>query len=241
LFGLGGAEVAIILLFGFLIFGPDRLPQIARVVGRALRQFRSAQDQMNKVIKAEVYDPLKDLEPLANPFSGFSLDEALGKVADTDPSKAGSKSADGKKSSDASAGKATNKTTGKAATRTFGKDITTGDDEKPKQKLSSDAMQAAIAAESAQAKQQAAQKTAAKAAGKTDTAGAKTESFAVRRERLEREHAAKKAASDSATPAVGSATSATTASATTTSATSGSTVSAAHPVASPAKGKEDSE
>ncbi|MDR0347626.1 MAG: twin-arginine translocase TatA/TatE family subunit, partial [Coriobacteriales bacterium] len=61
MFGLSGWEIAIIALFGFMIFGPDRLPQIARTVGRAIRQFRSAQEQMNQVIKAEVYDPIKDL------------------------------------------------------------------------------------------------------------------------------------------------------------------------------------
>jgi colicin import membrane protein len=74
LFGLGGTELAIILLFGFLIFGPDKLPEIARTAGRVIRQFRTAQEQMNKVIKEEVYDPIKDLEPLVNPFAGI-LDE----------------------------------------------------------------------------------------------------------------------------------------------------------------------
>lgn len=68
MFGIGGTELFIILLFAFLIFGPDKMPQIGRTIGRAMRQFRNAQDEMNKVIKSEVYDPLNDKDPLKNPF-----------------------------------------------------------------------------------------------------------------------------------------------------------------------------
>lgn len=58
--GIGGTELVIILLFGFLLFGPDRLPSMGRTIGRALRQFRQAQDQMNKMVKTEIYDPLNE-------------------------------------------------------------------------------------------------------------------------------------------------------------------------------------
>ena len=72
MFGLGGYELAIILVFAFLIFGPDKLPDMARTAGRFISQFRAAQEQMNKVIKEEVMDPIKDLEPLVNPFAGLT-------------------------------------------------------------------------------------------------------------------------------------------------------------------------
>ena len=58
--GIGGTELVIILVFGFLIFGPDKLPSMGRTIGRALRQFRQAQDQMNKMVKTEIYDPLNE-------------------------------------------------------------------------------------------------------------------------------------------------------------------------------------
>lgn len=60
MFGIGGTELVIILVFGFLLFGPDRLPAMGRTIGRALRQFRQAQDQMNKMVKTEIYDPLNE-------------------------------------------------------------------------------------------------------------------------------------------------------------------------------------
>ncbi len=62
--GIGGTELAIIGLFAFLVFGPDKLPQMGRTLGRALRQFRSAQEEVNRVIRQEVYDPSKDQEAL---------------------------------------------------------------------------------------------------------------------------------------------------------------------------------
>ena len=38
--------------------GPTSCPRMGRTIGRALRQFRQAQDQMNKMVKTEIYDPL---------------------------------------------------------------------------------------------------------------------------------------------------------------------------------------
>lgn len=57
MFGIGGFELFIILLFGFLIFGPDKLPEIARTVGAAIGKFKKAQDEMNQVINGEVLNP----------------------------------------------------------------------------------------------------------------------------------------------------------------------------------------
>ena len=38
-------ELAIIVVFGFLLFGPDKLPQMGRTIGRAIRQFRETQEK----------------------------------------------------------------------------------------------------------------------------------------------------------------------------------------------------
>jgi TatA/E family protein of Tat protein translocase len=78
MFGVGGTEFLLILLFAFLIVGPEKMPQLGRTIGRAMRQFKNAQDEMNKVIRTEVYDPLRDNEPLKNPadiLSGKSATE----------------------------------------------------------------------------------------------------------------------------------------------------------------------
>lgn len=74
MFGIGGFELFIILLFGFLIFGPDKLPQIARTVGAAIGKFRKAQEEMNQVIKGEVLDP-NAKSPSENRSSGRAKEE----------------------------------------------------------------------------------------------------------------------------------------------------------------------
>ena len=58
MFGIGSTELVIILVFGFLLFGPDKLPQMGRTIGRALRQFRETQEKLTAVVQTEVVDPL---------------------------------------------------------------------------------------------------------------------------------------------------------------------------------------
>lgn len=60
MFGIGETELAIIVLFAFLIFGPDKLPGMGRTIGRALRQFRDAQEGFSEVVQNQVMDPLND-------------------------------------------------------------------------------------------------------------------------------------------------------------------------------------
>lgn len=60
MFGISGTELIIILFFGFLIFGPEKLPQMGRTVGRAIRQFKDASEAANKKFKEEVADPFHD-------------------------------------------------------------------------------------------------------------------------------------------------------------------------------------
>ena len=59
MFGISGTELVIILFFGFLIFGPEKLPQMGRTVGR-IRQFRNASEAANKKFKEEVADPFQE-------------------------------------------------------------------------------------------------------------------------------------------------------------------------------------
>jgi TatA/E family protein of Tat protein translocase len=59
-FGIGETELLIIVAFGFMIFGPDKLPGMGRTIGRALRQFRQAQEGFTEVVQTEVMDPLQE-------------------------------------------------------------------------------------------------------------------------------------------------------------------------------------
>ena len=76
MFGIGGFELFIILVFAFLIFGPDKLPEVAKTVGKAIARFRRAQEEMNSVIKStDIFDPNDPEQPFKDPV------EALDKLA----------------------------------------------------------------------------------------------------------------------------------------------------------------
>lgn len=56
-FGIGEGELALILIFAFMIFGPDKLPGMGRTLGRALRQFKNAQEGFTQVVQTNIVDP----------------------------------------------------------------------------------------------------------------------------------------------------------------------------------------
>jgi TatA/E family protein of Tat protein translocase len=48
-FGLSFAEIAVILALALVVLGPKRLPEIARSIGRGLREIRRASDEVRDV------------------------------------------------------------------------------------------------------------------------------------------------------------------------------------------------
>jgi sec-independent protein translocase protein TatA len=65
--GIGGIEIFIILVVALVIFGPQKLPEMGRSLGKAIREFKSAgteiQDELTKA--ADEID--KDTEPNIKP------------------------------------------------------------------------------------------------------------------------------------------------------------------------------
>ena len=57
MFGLGFWEIAVILGVALIIFGPAKLPELARSLGRGLREFRKATDDFKRTIDTEMYAP----------------------------------------------------------------------------------------------------------------------------------------------------------------------------------------
>ena len=57
MFGIGETELVLVLVFAFMIFGPDKLPGMGKTIGRALRQFRNAQEGFTQVVQTEIVDP----------------------------------------------------------------------------------------------------------------------------------------------------------------------------------------
>lgn len=51
---IGGLELLLILLIGLLVFGPRRLPELGRAIGRSLAEFRRATQELKDSIEKEV-------------------------------------------------------------------------------------------------------------------------------------------------------------------------------------------
>jgi len=57
--GIGGMEMGMILFVVLLLFGADRLPELARVMGRAMREFKKAASGVEEEIKAALQEQPK--------------------------------------------------------------------------------------------------------------------------------------------------------------------------------------
>ena len=58
MFGIGAGEFAIILIAGLILFGPSKLPELGRAIGKALREFRKAQAALSATLE-ESAEPVK--------------------------------------------------------------------------------------------------------------------------------------------------------------------------------------
>lgn len=54
MFGLGVPEVIFILVIALLLFGPKKLPEVGRVIGRGLGEFRKASTELQRAINTEI-------------------------------------------------------------------------------------------------------------------------------------------------------------------------------------------
>ncbi len=62
---IGLWELIVVFVVALLVIGPDKLPRYAQMLGKALREFRNATQDMTKELKENVVEPLeKAQEPL---------------------------------------------------------------------------------------------------------------------------------------------------------------------------------
>jgi Sec-independent protein translocase protein TatA len=54
-FGIEGWKLGIILVAALLLIGPDKMPEIARTVGKFIRMFNAAKDEMERTIRADMF------------------------------------------------------------------------------------------------------------------------------------------------------------------------------------------
>jgi sec-independent protein translocase protein TatA len=54
MFGIGLPELVMILVLGLLVLGPQRLPEVARMLGRFYGQLRRASDDFQRTIRQDL-------------------------------------------------------------------------------------------------------------------------------------------------------------------------------------------
>jgi len=59
--GLSGSEILLVLLLALLLFGSKSIPDIARMMGRGVREFRKATSEIQKEIDGYTSDIKKDV------------------------------------------------------------------------------------------------------------------------------------------------------------------------------------
>ena len=58
MFGISAGEFIVILIVGLIVFGPSKLPEVGRAIGKGLKEFRKAQAALSQTLN-EPLEPEK--------------------------------------------------------------------------------------------------------------------------------------------------------------------------------------
>ena len=65
MFDIGFQEMLVIGVLALLVFGPGKLPELGRMIGRALREFRKASDEFRATVETNLH--INDPDPIIAP------------------------------------------------------------------------------------------------------------------------------------------------------------------------------
>lgn len=63
MFGIGVPELVLILIIGLIVFGPGKLPEMGRTLGKGIREFRKASNALSQAINAPEQPPQPPVPP----------------------------------------------------------------------------------------------------------------------------------------------------------------------------------
>ena len=66
---IGAPELFVILVIALIVVGPQRLPELARQIGRGLREFRKIQDDVKDMVKIDLDDTTPPPAPTGSPMA----------------------------------------------------------------------------------------------------------------------------------------------------------------------------
>ena len=65
-FNISGGELLVVLVFVLMFFGSKRIPEIARTLGKTIRQVKDATQGIQNDIRDSVHDVKKELDSTKN-------------------------------------------------------------------------------------------------------------------------------------------------------------------------------
>lgn len=79
IFGIGLPEMALIMVVALLVFGPKKLPEIGRSLGKAIRGFQEASKEFENEFKREAQQLEESISMNAKLESAKQIDSSLQK------------------------------------------------------------------------------------------------------------------------------------------------------------------
>ena len=81
MFNIGLPEMLVILAIALIVFGPNKLPELAKAFGRAMREFKKATEEVKESFREET----KDLEEIRNNIAQDNLLTDLAEAMEGSP------------------------------------------------------------------------------------------------------------------------------------------------------------
>ena len=71
---LGGQEIIFILILAFVLFGPKKLPEIGRTIGKAISEFRRASSELKETFSKEMQNLERETESIKEVTNPYQYD-----------------------------------------------------------------------------------------------------------------------------------------------------------------------